>query len=301
MRTRIRTIKPDFFQHSAVFDLEQATGLPIRTAFIGLLTCADREGRFRWRPRELKLHVLPYDDVAFERVLDALVTRGFVVKYAVAGEEFGCFPTWHKHQVINGKESASALPAAGQEALNFQSEQQLDATVTRASRVNDATVTQSQDQPHGNGNGNGNLINLRSEKKMSPDDSHSKKASISELLRAAEEIYSIYPRHTAKKAALKAIQKAITEIRQKDGGSVDDASAFLIAAVQKYANSPAGQNGQYTPHCATWMNRAQYFDDPAEWCHAQSGSGNFPKAPVADVTKNNPATRNEAQKKEALA
>lgn len=107
---RIRTIKPEFFKHSGLYDLEKETSLPLRVAFAGLWTCCDREGRFKWRPRELKLDVLPYDDCDFSRVLDALVTRGFIVKYESGREELAYIPSWHTHQVVNVRESASSLP-----------------------------------------------------------------------------------------------------------------------------------------------------------------------------------------------
>ena len=55
---RIRTIKPEFFRHEALFEAEHRAGLPLRLAFAGLWTAADREGRFKWRPRQLKLDVL---------------------------------------------------------------------------------------------------------------------------------------------------------------------------------------------------------------------------------------------------
>lgn len=107
---RIRTIKPDFFRHEGLFEAEREEGLPLRVAFAGLWTAADREGRFAWSPRALKLDCLPYNDVDFARVLDALATRAFIVKYAVDGREFGHIPSWHEHQVINNREKASAIP-----------------------------------------------------------------------------------------------------------------------------------------------------------------------------------------------
>lgn len=107
---RIRTIKPDFFRHEPLFEAEKATGLPLRIAFAGLWTAADREGRFRWKPRSLKLDCLPYDDVDFEAVLEALRAAGLVVKYTVDGSEYGFIPSWHKHQHINQREAASNLP-----------------------------------------------------------------------------------------------------------------------------------------------------------------------------------------------
>ena len=80
---RIRTIKPEFFLHYDLWLAESETGLPLRVFFAGLWTAADREGRFRWRPQQLKVKILPYDEVDISRVLDACVTRGFVVKYSV--------------------------------------------------------------------------------------------------------------------------------------------------------------------------------------------------------------------------
>lgn len=113
---RIRTIKPDFFRHERLFEAEKESSLPLRIAFAGLWTAADREGRFRWQPRALKLDCLPYDDVDFAAVLEALRRHGLVVKYTIDGHEFGFIPSWHKHQHINLREVASAIPAPTEES-----------------------------------------------------------------------------------------------------------------------------------------------------------------------------------------
>lgn len=131
---RIRTIKPEFFTDADLYDAEKDSGLPLRVAYAGLWTCADREGRFKWRPRELKLAVLPHDQVDFSRVLDALATRGFLVKYASMGDHFGLIPNFGKHQVINHRESESVIPPP-------QENQIVDACPTRDPRVHDAYPT----------------------------------------------------------------------------------------------------------------------------------------------------------------
>lgn len=107
---RIRTVKPELFVHEDLFEAEKQTGLPLRVAFIGLFTCCDREGRFKWRPRTLKLAVLPHDELDFSRVLDALMSSGFLRRYEVDGEPYGYIPTFHKHQTINQREAKSNLP-----------------------------------------------------------------------------------------------------------------------------------------------------------------------------------------------
>lgn len=131
---RIRTVKPELFKHEDLFDAEQETGLPLRLSFIGLFTCCDREGRFKWRPRTLKLGVLPHDDIDFSRVLDALWTRGFIVKYEADGEEYGCIPTFSVHQVVNNREAVSKIPEPDETSI-------ISAPSTRAARVADALPT----------------------------------------------------------------------------------------------------------------------------------------------------------------
>jgi hypothetical protein len=115
---RIRTVKPELFRHEGLLDLELKSNLPIRIAFIGLFTVADREGRFEWNPRILKLDILPFDEVDFSRVLDALESREFIRRYSHHGTHnpslnqkfYGFIPSFGKHQVINNKEGASKLP-----------------------------------------------------------------------------------------------------------------------------------------------------------------------------------------------
>ena len=108
---RARLVKPAFFTDADLFDAERATGLPLRLAFEGLWCQADKAGRFKWRPRELKLGALPFDDVDFEAVMDALASAGFIQRYEVAGKVYGCVQRWGEHQVLHHTERASTLPA----------------------------------------------------------------------------------------------------------------------------------------------------------------------------------------------
>lgn len=128
---RIRSIKPGFFRHEGLYESERETGLPLRLAFAGLWTAADREGRFVWSARNLKLDALPYDDdVDFARVLDALWARGSIKKYVVDGKEYGFIPSWSEHQVINNREAPSNLPEPNE-----------NNTLTREPREDDACAT----------------------------------------------------------------------------------------------------------------------------------------------------------------
>ena len=136
---RIRTIKPEFFHHEGLFEAEAQTNLPLRVAFAGLWCIADREGRFKWEPRRIGVQVLPYDGVDFSRVLDALTTRGFVLRYRVGDACFGWIPSFLKHQVINNRESESVLPDPdGNIEETPANTEEYDASATREPREDNA-------------------------------------------------------------------------------------------------------------------------------------------------------------------
>lgn len=105
---RIRSIKPAFF------DDEDIARLPslFRLAFIGLWCQADKAGRLEDRPTRLKVNVLPYDDVNFVEVLDALVAARFVQRYTGPdGRAYLQIRSFEKHQRTRQDEPESELPS----------------------------------------------------------------------------------------------------------------------------------------------------------------------------------------------
>jgi len=71
---------------------------------------------------------MPHDEIDFSRVLDALWTRGFLVKYGSGTDIYGWVPKFKEHQFINNRELKSDLPEPNENNM-----------LTRAPRV-----------PHGN-------------------------------------------------------------------------------------------------------------------------------------------------------
>lgn len=100
---RKRLISPEFFQHADLYEAERESGLPVRLAFAGLWTVADRRGIFQWS-RNLKPQILPYDSCDFLEVLAALERHGFVRRYEVEGRAFGIIPTFASHQTFHHAE-----------------------------------------------------------------------------------------------------------------------------------------------------------------------------------------------------
>lgn len=101
----------------------------------------------------------------------------------------------------------------------------------------------------------------------------------STYLSLAQKIYEAYPRHIGKAKALPAIEKAIEVITDRGDLMKKEAAAWLLARVQKFADSPAGKRGTFTPHPATWMNGGRYDDNDAEW-QRQDGDGQVSPARV---------------------
>ncbi|MER8938711.1 hypothetical protein NKH82_04285 [Mesorhizobium sp. M0915] len=213
--SRIRTIKPEFFKHEELFDAEVETGLPLRLSFAGLWTQCDREGRFVWRPRQLKADILPYDDIDFSRVLDALATRGFIVKYTSDGRSFGYVPSWNRHQVINNRESASVLPNP------IENLRRSDASVTRQPRVRHAGKAEGKGK-EGKEEPNGSLSGT------SPDPIQGSKKK-NNYPEAFEAFWTAYPKNPnmAKKEAFAEWRKLDNDDRQSCIAGIPPYVAFL--------------------------------------------------------------------------
>ena len=104
---RKRLISPQFFLDGELFDAEQASGLPLRVAYAGLWCFADRRGYLEWKPRELKLGVLPHDVVNMTDTMLALCSHGFLKVYEHPdhpGRLFVAIPSFPKWQTFNIKE-----------------------------------------------------------------------------------------------------------------------------------------------------------------------------------------------------
>lgn len=106
---RIRTIKPEFFRHELLQDLAAEHGAEIMLVFAGLWGHCDSEGRFEWRPRQLKLDILPFLDFSMAEILDLLETSGLVKSYEVSGKRYGVIETFREHQRLTGKEAQDGV------------------------------------------------------------------------------------------------------------------------------------------------------------------------------------------------
>lgn len=101
---RIRTIKPEFFTSEDIVSLSAFA----RLLYVALWCEADREGRMYWKPKTFKMRYFPADDININELCEEVIDAGLVELY---GDGLAFIPSFHKHQHINPRESASTLPA----------------------------------------------------------------------------------------------------------------------------------------------------------------------------------------------
>lgn len=108
---RIRTVKPEFFQHDGLSTLSIAH----RYLFIGLWTQADREGRMSDRPGRLRIAIMPYEPLTDEQ-FDAMLwdlaehRERFIVRYEADGERFIAVRSFAMHQRPHPRDPESRIP-----------------------------------------------------------------------------------------------------------------------------------------------------------------------------------------------
>lgn len=110
---RGRFIRPEYFNDEDISSLD----FPIRIFYIGLWCVADREGRLRDRPGNLKAQILPYDNINPEEFLTILARPKkfnggdpFIVRYEVAGERYIQILKFLEYQKPHHTEKRSTIP-----------------------------------------------------------------------------------------------------------------------------------------------------------------------------------------------
>lgn len=127
MPPRIRSLKPEIWQDKALGRLPRDA----RLLFVGIITQADDEGRFRAETPLLRAAVFPFDtaDTAaagqghlldnypelYERLdldawIESLANAKLIRIYEVKGERFGDLPNWSKHQRVDHPKKSNLPP-----------------------------------------------------------------------------------------------------------------------------------------------------------------------------------------------
>lgn len=105
---RSRNIKPDFFRDA---ELAEVT-IEARYLFIGLWCLADREGKLKDKPKQIRFEVFPEtktnDDI--ETLLDMLCKHDLIIRYTVLNCQYIKVVNFLKHQSPHHTEMQSKIP-----------------------------------------------------------------------------------------------------------------------------------------------------------------------------------------------
>lgn len=105
---RIRTTKPSFWGSGTVAKLSRDA----RLVTLGLISFADDDGRFLGSTAAINGFIFPNDDLPPAKVrkwIQEVIATELVHEYRCGAVVYGCFPSWHEHQVIN-RYTPSTLP-----------------------------------------------------------------------------------------------------------------------------------------------------------------------------------------------
>lgn len=110
--SRIRSIHPGLWTDEIFVGLSPFA----RLLFMGIWNECDDKGTFPWSPLQLKMRVLPADNVDAAALLDELALAGCIIPYDVEGKTFGAVRNFAKYQ--RPKKPNDIHPAT-EEALKF--------------------------------------------------------------------------------------------------------------------------------------------------------------------------------------
>lgn len=247
---RTRSIKPGFFDNEILGDLPALT----RLLFIGLWCIADREGRLEDRPKRIKKTLLGYDDVSTSDVsgmLQELHDGGFVVRYAIQGEDFIQITNFTKHQNPHIKEKGSEIPPPPEEhrTSTMQVSDKHHTSTIQARPITGTLLPSTGNLPPG-------TVEAREETCATAETEKPKTAETTAKKRF-DLFWSAYPKKVGKKDAQKAWKnaKVNTELFDK-----------IMTAIGRARTTDQWQreNGRYIPNPSTWINQGRWDDEIKE-------------------------------------
>lgn len=222
---RSRNIKPGFFKNELLAEVP----FEYRLVFIGLWTMADREGRLEYRPKKIKIEIMPYDKISIESAILELQKRGFLIIYKFNQMDYLQIVNWDKHQNPHHKEIDSEIQPPDSNAL-------FHAQVMHESCISHAQVMENGSCP------TDSLLLIPDS--LIPDSS----------AQAFDEFFRIFPtqRKGAKEKALLAWQKAIKR----------DSPENILTGARAYARSEEVKEG-FAKGTAAWLNDDRWKTDYA--------------------------------------
>jgi hypothetical protein len=228
---RIRTVKPEFFRHELLQDLEiELPELKPMLVFIGLWGQCDKNGVFEFKPRQLKLDILPFLDFDMGASLLLLRETKLISLLCHEGKVYGFIPSFKDHQRITGREA--------QDPAKYPQHTEM----TEWNQDGNTGETPGKQQGRQEGKG-----------KEGKGDTTGKQSA--ELISFFEELWSHYPVKDGKKAAQR--HYLATVKTDADMNRID-------LALGNYLDHIKDTDLKYVKNGSTWFHNWQDWEDADE-------------------------------------
>jgi len=259
-------VRPEFFTDADLGDLPPTT----RLLFIGMWTLADRDGRLRDRPRDIKRALLPTDEFNAEEAIQQLTRIGSIRRYEVDGEHYIDIPGFATYQHVHPHEAPSTIPpfkfsrakkdAISREAVTLHGE---PCNVSTCPCTSTSTSTSTEDL---------DLSTLSESSDITPRSRPN--------IHAFNEFWKHYPKKAGKQTALKK-WKTMDRVQRERAIVISQAVAFAV--VEGYREL------EFVPMASTFLNAARYddwYDDDGSLVvpgdYAPSGNGKTKQRSIDD-------------------
>ncbi len=237
---RGRQLKPAFFTDGDMCEMSPLA----RLLFAGLWCLADREGRLEDKPKDIKIQILPGDDVDTDELLNELAQK-FITRYEVEGRRYIQIHNFNKHQTPHKNEAESTLPQPPIDTLPPDCE---------AAQKLMARAALKKPEPSQSG--------TNKEQEQSPlypcipvslNPPTPQKGTAAEE-NGFEEFWKAYPKKRSKGAAQ-------AEWRKLKPSVTLQKRMLQALVVQKKSADWGKDGGRYIPYPATWLKGKRWLDD----------------------------------------
>ena len=261
---RIRSIHPGIWTDEAFVSASPYA----RLLFIGIWNECDDQGAFEWKPVQLKMRLMPADNVDIAALLEELETSDRIRRYSLDGRHYGAVRNF---QIFQRPKKPNSIHPMTDEIRNFVASKAVGSEPdddevgggsepTPFSNASSSpppplkVVSSSQAVPHQFGTGS--RISPQMEDGGDKGRRKEEDRSLRSLPRQAgaaeafNDFWAAYPRKVGKNAARKAWTAALK-------GGADPQAIGLALAAQRWPDDP-----QFIPHPSTWLNGGRWQDDP---------------------------------------
>lgn len=224
---RSRNIKPAFFTDDKLGDLEPI----VRLVFIGMWTIADFRGCIEYRPKMMKVQLIPYDNHDITNIVNILEQARLIRMYSGGEKNYIKIVNFERHQNPhkNEREAGSSIPDYDE------------------STIENNELSKDGTKPDKIGTARADSLLLIPDSFNPLTDSSGKSASCD-----FDEFWKFYPNKTGKQAALKSWKKEKPDID----------SVLKTLSWQVDTEQWKKDGGKFIPNPSTYLNQHRWEDEP---------------------------------------